>query len=1125
VIALSLALFLTVGTAVAADEDALRARLDGVRDVLYTQPTATSLEQVQAIHDEARAIADDHPIVGSTLGWMALLEAIMGNASRAVVHADAYLEVADSEDAQDIRVQVGALLIKAGHPDAAIPYLRAAREAVEEAGGTPAELCERLNWEGRAHWEAGDLAAAEAIFARSLSIAEAGAPELIGTALGQASVVLRARGRHQEARAAAERRLQILVDEGEPPGARLSVAHMNLGLTMQDLGDLEAAKDALEHALAVLDAMPEPPLRTRAAAMRNLSNLLAEMGDTEQVVTQAEAIVSLFEDAHGPTHPLVGRALSDLGLARIEILDVEGAREALFRARAIFDARYGPHHPQQVDLLQNIAAWHRTAGEIGRAIEVQERVLEVRRATLRAEHDEVVQSMVVLAVFHRISGEPLRCRKLLEEALALLHANPESDSTLEARALNRLGSLLWSLGDGDGALVRLSQAEAVLAGGSQSAAHGIATLLTMSDIHRDSGRLDDAEDVLEQAQQRFEASLPPGHSISLGIRRRLGRVYDAQGRRDEARSLYRALLAAMEASLGPSHPDLLSTLGLLADLEEGAAQRALLARALDIAEAAYGDAHPKTLTALNQLAAHVRSSDSERARAMSTRAYEAWIILSQLVRGLSEREAMAYTQRADDTLHDWLQMHNRPADDQRAWAAVVRYKARIARHARARSAAARLSPEGREAWEALGRIRHALAEVALGESVSAAERAGKLRALGERAEALERQQAVATPEEVDPQAVCEALDDRTALVDILRTEVSDAWRYEAFIVRDCETIARVVLGEATTIDDAVAHWNGLLARASPTLRVDAAGEKVRQLVWDPLVPHLDGAEALVLVPDGELATVSLAALPMEDGSYLIEHIIPTYLDNAGDLVPASTPLGTGALVVGGVDFGHSLAPLPCSDSFAALSGAEREAEAVTRRLRRYGVTALGGSAATEAAVAEAATGKRHIHIATHGFFASEDCRGSSEEGAFHPMALSGVALAGANVPGTALSGGGDGVWTALEVSTLDLRGTELVVLSACGTGLGEVRAGEGVLGLRRAFSAAGARHQLLSLWPVGDDSTRDLMEDAYRFLRRSPVADALHKAQLEALERNRERHGDARPWDWGAFIATGPHGD
>jgi CHAT domain-containing protein len=113
----------------------------------------------------------------------------------------------------------------------------------------------------------------------------------------------------------------------------------------------------------------------------------------------------------------------------------------------------------------------------------------------------------------------------------------------------------------------------------------------------------------------------------------------------------------------------------------------------------------------------------------------------------------------------------------------------------------------------------------------------------------------------------------------------------------------------------------------------------------------------------------------------------------------------------------------------------------------------------------------------------------------------------------------DGLLTAEDVSGMDLLDTELVVLSACETGLGEVKVGEGVFGLRRAFVLAGAQTLVMSLWKVPDEATRELMRDFYaHLLAGRPRAEALRAAQLALKAR------DPDPMVWGAFILQGETG-
>jgi CHAT domain-containing protein len=189
-------------------------------------------------------------------------------------------------------------------------------------------------------------------------------------------------------------------------------------------------------------------------------------------------------------------------------------------------------------------------------------------------------------------------------------------------------------------------------------------------------------------------------------------------------------------------------------------------------------------------------------------------------------------------------------------------------------------------------------------------------------------------------------------------------------------------------------------------------------------------------------------------------------------------------------------------------------------------------------VATAAVGRQVVHLATHGFFLGAPCivapartRGvgglvnSTRPAAAiddNPLVAAGLAFAGAN--GGAGRGALDaGILTAEEITSLNLHGTEWAVLSACDTGLGTIRAGEGVFGLRRAFQIAGVRTVIMSLWSVEDQAARSWMRFLYqaRLQRHLDTADAVHDANLRALSARRSGGQSTHPFFWAAFVAAG----
>ena len=204
-----------------------------------------------------------------------------------------------------------------------------------------------------------------------------------------------------------------------------------------------------------------------------------------------------------------------------------------------------------------------------------------------------------------------------------------------------------------------------------------------------------------------------------------------------------------------------------------------------------------------------------------------------------------------------------------------------------------------------------------------------------------------------------------------------------------------------------------------------------------------------------------------------------------------------------------------------------------------GAVTLTGERADETSFKSLAPGRRVLHLATHGFFLPEDCmhqsptfrartwRGISlaptTASAESPLLQSGLALAGANRHSEAPPTGDDGILTAEEIGALDLSSAEWVVLSACETGLGFLDEGEGVLGLRRAFTVAGAHTLILSLWKVDDQATSSWMQALYQahFVTGRSTADAVRDAACAALTARRTRGAGTHPATWGAFIPIG----
>jgi len=390
-------------------------------------------------------------------------------------------------------------------------------------------------------------------------------------------------------------------------------------------------------------------------------------------------------------------------------------------------------------------------------------------------------------------------------------------------------------------------------------------------------------------------------------------------------------------------------------------------------------------------------------------------------------------------------------------------------------------------------------------------------------------------------------------------------RYICFLI-GLGKLHMVDLGSGSEIDELIHQYRQALVHREPltsavgnSRSLDLEDVKARKVLeearsmeiaallserlWLPISSVLSEFNSIVIAPDGALSLLPFEAMAVGKGASLIDRCQISYLSCGRDFLrfERETIISSEApLVIGDPDFDLTvdvggdaqtdvaIEPVGIRRSdivFRRLPGTLLESKCVARILSAEAVT---GRDAVKKRVVDALS-PPIIHLATHGFFFESDwpnATGYWSEREFgslselpiveNPMVRSGLVLAGANTwfRGGALPEEADnGLLTAEDISVLDLSKTELVVLSACDTGLGKIQVGEGILGLRRAFVLAGVKTLIMSLWKISDEATTLLMELFYKNLVSGQNARAaLRAAQLEL----RDVYPD--PQVWAAFI-------
>lgn len=860
----------------------------------------------------------------------------------------------------------------------------------------------------------------------------------------------------------------------------------NLGHVHRQSGNFAASEPILIEALQVARAAFGERHLNVATTLNNLAGLYMAMGrfaDAEPLYKQALAI---RRQLLGAASPAVAESLDNLGGLFFQMGDFDSAQRHSEEALYIYVLALGEHHPDVATTLSNIAILRLTAGDLDGAEHYLQRALVIARA-LGDGNPAVARNLHLLAHVEHRRGNYVSTQSLHEEALVIERAALGSGHPIFASALYDLAN-----------------------------------------VHREQGNYAAAEPLLREAQRIFLDKFGNRHPHLAMIDLMLGAVCAATGRDAETLELMNQAIAVQEKAIeqifaigseSQRLAHLMTTrvatslcLSLLRRLPKDTAaarvaydlllrRKALVAETLAVQrDAVLGGKYP-------HLEPKLREMIGLRVRIGHT----------TLAGG--PQNAAGYRERLLET-----------------WAARQ----------------AELEVE----------LAHQIPEIGLEQKLQHADSQTVAAALPPRAALIE----FVHYDAFDPRAI--------------RARGESQWqpvRYMAFVLAsdNASQLQMIDLGEAEAIDQKIASFRAAITgeaeksrtaqeredkRDAPRGDVDTdIGTDLRGALLDPILPALSGRTRLFVAPDGDLTRLPFEVLPLADGRRLIEEYEVSYLGVGRDLLRLQTSLPGHpgpSLVAADPDYdlagGDSSEPTPGRTAAGPISNAgmwfsrlpetRLEGEQVAKLLGaplplEKSVRLLVENEVLEARL-KAHRAPRVLHLATHGFFLHDQPRAPDEQllglaiaetaeplnasRLENPLLRAGLALAGAN---TWLAGGAvpeeaeDGILTAEDVTGLDLLGTELVVLSACETGLGEVHAGEGVFGLRRSFVLAGARTVVMSLWKVPDRPTQELMEGFYRrLLAGEGRAAALRHTQLEMKSRY------DNPLYWGAFICEGDPG-
>lgn len=867
-------------------------------------------------------------------------------------------------------------------------------------------------------------------------------------------------------------------------------------------------------------------------AARTHANMLFALGDTRGGLDLLEGILHAGEKTY-LDELTRARLLQDIGDLLSHLGNHAAAEVKLQEALSIFEARLGRDSDEAFIVQQAIGntAWR--AGKLGRAEIVLSSALD--RLTRRHSDSELIPLLNNLAITYEELGDYERAEHVFR------------------RALEGMG---WKAGE--------------------TRPEHIVTVIGFAAILRKRGNLTESEVLYRSTLQFAEQQLGEDHRYVGDLLSGLSTVLAEKENVKEAESLARRSLRIRENTFGKESLYTSTSrffLGRILHARGNYAEaETLLNATLNVREQMLGSHHPRTAEAFFEIAAlHLTTKEPQKALEFLTRAASIDdAAATAILAAGSEKQKRAFMavlrSRTDLILSlDLTYGHESVAMRKLAMSTVLRRKGRVL-DAMVDISSVLRSRINEEELVVLQRLMDVQSEMAAmfirgPGSLPMVQFEEKLAGLENMRQSLEAKLSessaavVKANQEITVESVAASIPANAALVELVEYQpyktgnverIGDRWQephYAAYVLRRNAVPISVDLGPTGPIDQAVSELRKMLG--DPTSNPKPAARILDSIVMGPLRKVLGGVATLLMSPDGALNLVPFGALVDENGQYLLDHYAFRYLSSGRDLMRVSTRMPrSGIVIIANPDFGGSNIPINSNAGsarergvrsvdfgtieFPSLPETAMEAQAIAERLAH--VTVLLGAKATESAL-KSIHGPALLHIATHGFFLPRDPTAAAERqarsddvrqgNAVHRENLllrSGLALAGANLRA---SGTEDGVLTALEAGMLDLDGTNMVVLSACETGLGESISGEGVYGLRRGFAIAGADSLLMSLWRVDDAATRDLMAGYYDTLARGGTRiESLRQVAL-SLRHNQDT---AHPYYWAGFILSGEGG-
>ncbi|MEA5449468.1 CHAT domain-containing tetratricopeptide repeat protein [Leptolyngbya sp. CCNP1308] len=984
-------------------------------------------------------------------------------------------------------------------------------------------------------------------------------------ALHQQVIELYQAGRYQEAIPLAEKSLAIYREQLGERHPDVATSLNNLAGLYRDQGHYGEAEPLYQESLAIRREQLRENHPAVAQSLNNLAGLYRDQGHYGEAEPLYQESLAIYREQLGERHPAVAISLSNLALLYRD-QGRYGEAEPLFQESLSILREQGERYPDVATSLNNLAGLYQDQGRYGEAEPLFQESLSILREQPGNYHPNVAASLNNLAALYQDQGRYGEAEPLYQESLAIRREQLGERHPDVAQSLNNLAELYRVQGRYGEAEPLYQESLSIRRKQLRERHPDVAqSLNNLAELYRVQGRYGEAEPLYQESLSIVREQLGERHPDVASSLNNLALLYQDQGRYGEAEPLYQESLAIRREQLGERHPDVASSLNNLAALYQtqgryGEAEP-LYQESLSIWREQLGTRHPDVADSLNNLASLYQA---QRNIAQAVPAFQAGLEIQEWnlelnLATLTDAQRQDYAATLAGST-DWaISLSLQAAEAQPlGLTTLLRRKGRLleAGSSSLQRLRQNLTPADQTVLEDFIAVQQRLATLTFNPppNLSPEQYRQQLAQLEAQATDLEKTLAQHSAvfrvetQPVDIAKVQAQLPTNGVLVEYGRYRPFDAQadsanrfgdpRYAAYLLFPDGRMAVTDLGDAAEIDTAVLSLAEALE--DPNQSVEEVHRRAQTLdarVIAPIREPLEGVEHLLISPDGALNQIPFEVLRSDSGQYLIEAFEISYLTSGRDLLKLDLipPSLNPPMILAAPNYGEIVAAAPDDNgqrsvdlatlTVGPLEYAFREGRALSALLPD--AEFLTGRDATETALKQSQA-PRLLHIATHGLFLKDaprrqengDAEGTVFNGTYevpieNPLLRAMLALEGFNAR---KSGQEDGILTALEAANLNLYGTQLVVLSACETAQGEVFSGEGVYGLRRAFTLAGAESLVLSLWNVEDDSTQELMVGYYdNLLSGMDRSEALRQVQREMIHSDDYSH----PYHWAAFVLTG----